>query len=172
MARKPDAPCSRCGKLLWGGSSSLPAGKRRCLPCRRIEPVPYKSKRKAPKLREPRTILPRGTRQQRGYDAAHDWHRARALEAFTPGDPCARCKGPMLASDPIDLDHADDRLSYLGLAHAWCNRSHRPEGTTRPEARHRPCAICGSRFRQHRREQRTCSRACGTIFRLQNRAMA
>lgn len=41
MARKPDVPCSRCGRLMWGGSSSLPAGQRTCHPCRRIERVPY-----------------------------------------------------------------------------------------------------------------------------------
>ena len=35
MPSKPDAPCSVCGTLLWGGSGSLPAGERTCQPCRR-----------------------------------------------------------------------------------------------------------------------------------------
>lgn len=36
MAKKPDTPCAGgCGRLLWGGSSSLPAGERTCRPCRR-----------------------------------------------------------------------------------------------------------------------------------------
>lgn len=35
MARKPDTPCSSCGKLLWGGTTSLPAGERTCQKCRR-----------------------------------------------------------------------------------------------------------------------------------------
>lgn len=35
MARTPDTPCSACGTMLWGGSTSLPAGKRTCLSCRR-----------------------------------------------------------------------------------------------------------------------------------------
>lgn len=35
MAKKPNVPCAGCGKLLWGGSSSLPAGQRMCQPCRR-----------------------------------------------------------------------------------------------------------------------------------------
>lgn len=34
MARKPDTPCAGCGKLLWGGSTSLPDGQRRCRDCR------------------------------------------------------------------------------------------------------------------------------------------
>jgi len=34
MARKPDTPCAGCGKLLWGGSTSLPAGRRTCRACR------------------------------------------------------------------------------------------------------------------------------------------
>lgn len=35
MPRNPDAPCAGgCGKLLWGGRDSLPAGARMCRPCR------------------------------------------------------------------------------------------------------------------------------------------
>ena len=34
MARKPDVPCAACGKLLWGGVTSLPAGQRKCRTCR------------------------------------------------------------------------------------------------------------------------------------------
>ncbi len=35
MARKPDLPCSICGKLMWSGTTSLPAGQATCQPCRR-----------------------------------------------------------------------------------------------------------------------------------------
>jgi hypothetical protein len=36
MAKKPDTPCAGgCGKLLWSGRTSLPAGQRRCRDCRR-----------------------------------------------------------------------------------------------------------------------------------------
>lgn len=34
MARNPDTPCSSCGKMLWGGSRSLPGGTRQCQDCR------------------------------------------------------------------------------------------------------------------------------------------
>lgn len=34
MARKPDTPCAGCGKMLWGGTTSLPPGQRTCRSCR------------------------------------------------------------------------------------------------------------------------------------------
>lgn len=36
MAKKPNVPCAKCGTLLWGSPTSLPAGLRTCLPCRRL----------------------------------------------------------------------------------------------------------------------------------------
>lgn len=39
MARKPDLPCADCGKLMWSGTGSLPAGMARCQPCRRLRPT-------------------------------------------------------------------------------------------------------------------------------------
>lgn len=38
MSRRADTPCSKCGRLLWGGTTSLPAGRRICQPCRRARP--------------------------------------------------------------------------------------------------------------------------------------
>lgn len=35
MSKRPDVPCASCGKLLYGGTTSLPAGQRTCCPCRR-----------------------------------------------------------------------------------------------------------------------------------------
>lgn len=41
MAKRPDTPCAgKCGTLLWGGTSSLPPGKRMCRPCRAARPKP------------------------------------------------------------------------------------------------------------------------------------
>ena len=34
MATKPHVPCAACGKLLYGGPSSLPPGERMCRGCR------------------------------------------------------------------------------------------------------------------------------------------
>lgn len=36
MPRKPDLPCADCGRLLWRGSTSLPEGRARCRPCRKV----------------------------------------------------------------------------------------------------------------------------------------
>lgn len=46
MPRRPDLPCADCGKLMWSGRSSLPAGKARCSECRRSEPAYRTGKRR------------------------------------------------------------------------------------------------------------------------------
>jgi hypothetical protein len=55
---------------------------------------------------------------------AHKALRKKLLAelARRPGQPCSRCGGPMYVSQLLDLDHTDDRRSYLGLAHRACNR--------------------------------------------------
>jgi hypothetical protein len=65
----------------------------------------------------------RGTRQQRGYDGAHNRLRAALVATYHPADPCARCRRP-LGPDPtvLDLGHTDDRTGYRGLEHRRCNR--------------------------------------------------
>jgi hypothetical protein len=69
----------------------------------------------------------RGTRQQRGYDAAHERLRTRwAPKVATGTVHCARCLGRITALDEWHLDHTDDRTGYLGPSHALCNTSHRP----------------------------------------------
>lgn len=160
-----------CGAWLWGGSTSLPPGQRMCRPCR--------SRRRAEQIaatppRPPRVLKRRGSPGERGYGPEHRAARALFLSRWTPGDPCARCFEPMLEGEPLDLDHADDRGAYLGLAHAECNRGHIPVGGRRPPASRRgrhPCPICGASFLPSR-GGRTCSRACGAEMRRRNAAAA
>lgn len=45
MSRKYDAPCADCGRLLRGSPTSLPAGRRRCHPCRRLRKSDTKQSR-------------------------------------------------------------------------------------------------------------------------------
>lgn len=45
MARRPDVPCAQCGRLLWGGTTSLPGGQRVCRPCRKIYGGPTRAGR-------------------------------------------------------------------------------------------------------------------------------
>ena len=69
----------------------------------------------------------RGTRQQRGYDTAHDQARAAAIATYDPADLCWRCRQP-LGSVPglLDLGHVDgDRSRHRGLEHRACNRGRR-----------------------------------------------
>lgn len=71
----------------------------------------------------------RGTRQQRGYDAAHMRERARwkpIVEAGTAA--CAKCGLPIPAAGPWDLGHTDDRRTWTGPEHVACNRGHRARG--------------------------------------------
>lgn len=71
----------------------------------------------------------RGSRQARGYDAAHD--RTRAMLATTGPLRCATCGAPL---DTFDLGHTPSRNGYIGPQCWACNRgdggrraSHNPE---------------------------------------------
>ena len=65
----------------------------------------------------------RGTRQERGYDAAHVRLRASWARKVASGRVnCARCGERISPLEPWDLDHTDDRAGYLGPSHRACNR--------------------------------------------------
>lgn len=68
----------------------------------------------------------------RGYGYPHQKLQAALLANWRPGDPCARCGGPMWHRwtvsrtgkriSAIHLDHDDrDRTRYRGLSHMKCN---------------------------------------------------
>jgi hypothetical protein len=99
MARA-SRPCVTpgCGALVTAGST-------RCSDCART----YEAKR--------------GSRQERGYGAAHKRERARWERRGVVGLTCPRCEQPILPGDDWDLDHTDDRRGYLGPSHARCNRA-------------------------------------------------
>lgn len=65
-----------------------------------------------------RKPLPSSTK--RGYGQAHR-RKVAAERPLQVGRPCVRCGYPMLAGQPIQLDHTDDRQSYLGWSHRRCN---------------------------------------------------
>jgi hypothetical protein len=67
--------------------------------------------------------MPRAT-VANGYGAAHKRLRRQwASRVAAGGVDCARCGQPIVPGSPWDLDHSDDRSSYLGASHRSCNRS-------------------------------------------------
>jgi hypothetical protein len=175
--------CADCGTEMAKVAKSLPQGRARCHTCRRADPR-YKSQRAAPLGHRacrrcgqtfdrqvkgqmlcwnpcrPRLSgsNPRASTSERGYGAAHAKARREALAGFKPGDPCARCRGPMLDGQALDLDHNDDRTGYLGLSHASCNRS--STGRLDCVRREAVCDHCGLTYRTRYRDQRFCSVPC------------
>lgn len=81
-----------------------------------------------------------GKTSQRGYGPQHQALRSRLLNAWRPGQPCARCGQPMnyrwtLDSrgrqvSAIDLGHNDQRTGWTGLEHRACNRRDGQRKTT------------------------------------------
>jgi hypothetical protein len=55
------------------------------------------------------------------YGGRHQSMRKKMLP-FAVGSKCVRCGLPIGPGQPIDLDHADDGVSWLGWSHAKCNR--------------------------------------------------
>lgn len=74
----------------------------------------------------------RGTRQERGYDAAHDKLRARwARKVATGSVICWRCGVRIGVLDEWHLGHCDDdRSIYHGPEHAAGNLAHTRGGCT------------------------------------------
>jgi hypothetical protein len=65
---------------------------------------------------------PRLSTSRRGYGSSHQ--AARRLEPLVASGlaVCSRCGERIEAGAPFDLDHSDDRSSYLGPSHVSCNR--------------------------------------------------
>lgn len=66
----------------------------------------------------------RGSRQERGYDTAHDnLRRQWAPLVATGAVKCWRCTQPIKPGQPWDLGHDDqDRTKHRGPEHTACNR--------------------------------------------------
>ena len=68
----------------------------------------------------------RGSREERGYGAAHRRTRATWQARMDAGETirCWRCTEPITYGEPWDLGHDDhDRSITHGPEHAHCNRS-------------------------------------------------
>lgn len=121
MARRPDTPCADCGKLLWSGTTSLPAGQRRCRACRRARSgrtpgVCTHCGGPAPKNR--RTCSEACARARRAEGA-------RKLSALSvrPG-PCDKCGVTTTRSGNQNGRYCQPCADALRAAH-WVNKNHR-----------------------------------------------
>jgi hypothetical protein len=57
-----------------------------------------------------------------GWGSEHQKARKAAAARHNPHDPCTRCRQPLGPMGRwLHYDHTDDRLGYLGFAHARCN---------------------------------------------------
>jgi hypothetical protein len=56
------------------------------------------------------------------YGGQHQAVR-RAMLPYAVGSPCARCGRVIGSGQLVDLDHADDGVTYLGWSHPHCNRA-------------------------------------------------
>ena len=98
--------CTRCKAIYDPRTTGARAG--RCPTCSRIHD------------RE------RGSREERGYGAAHRHARAAYQARMDAGEAirCWRCAKPIANGEPWDLGHDDhDRNITRGPEHATCNRS-------------------------------------------------
>lgn len=157
MSRKPDVPCAACGKLLWGGSSSLPPGQRMCRPCKAAHPrqgplrpgpprsceccgAAYMSRK-----RQVRTCSPSCGQKMR---AKREGHLGRAPRA------CEVC------GDGYKPTYPDQRT--CGRACGKKVRQSPPKTTGWPSTRVdiRDCGHCGKVF-VARRGRKYCSEECG-----------
>jgi DNA-directed RNA polymerase subunit RPC12/RpoP len=153
---KPTSPrCRQCDTLM---AFSPNPDRATCHPCRRKRNEEARAEIRS----NPRAIPYRKrSTSARGYGYEHQKARREFLAAFEVGDPCVRCDDPILDITDVHLDHADDRSTYLGLAHSWCNvaAGARRGGAPR-RLRDRVCDGCGLTFHPKQRSQWLCSRAC------------
>lgn len=78
---------------------------------------------------------PRKKTSERGYGTRHQELRRLVAKRVRAGtEACARCGLPIQPDEPFDLDHSDDRKTYLGPSHSRCNRAKKdPVPAMRPK---------------------------------------
>lgn len=153
MPRVPDLPCADCGKLMWSGTTSLPEGKARCLPCRRAKPT----------IRSPKVV---GSRDCLGCGVSFAISRHTSPKRYCSRS-CANSKGNPEASrqgrtcevcgDSYKANHAGQRTCGRECG-VVMKQAASPGKTWRvyfPE-----CEQCAQMFTSRNSRQRLCSAQC------------
>lgn len=132
MTRNPDLPCADCGKLMARGRGSLPAGRARCHPCRRVA----------------RGLLP--TQKVNDFLVGRSALEAKRLPA------CSHCSGPI---DPASrrwkycsqqcLDTVRVKRGFSKVPKSTSSRGYgslhqRKRSELLPLAYGTPCHLCGA----------------------------
>jgi hypothetical protein len=109
--------CERCGAPATSSRHML------CDSCRAIADLRAGELARARKRRQ--ALLKPRTSSDRGYGRQeHRKLRARLARQVSSGTAvCVRCGGVIRPGEAWDLDHSDDRTTYLGTSHSTCNRS-------------------------------------------------
>lgn len=100
--------------------------KRFCIGCKRLYDRDLTGTQRCPACQPAATAArnARGNTTRRGYGSQHQALRKQLLDAFEPGQPCARCGKPIMRKDDAQLGHRDGQRGYRGLEHTLCNESH------------------------------------------------
>lgn len=149
MAKKPDTPCTGCGKLLWsGGNGSLPAGQRKCRDCRR-------SSRAAP---QPKPILAVCTCIGCGTQFVPHVHGQRRCKKGCSKQGSRAVRNCEICGHTYRPTHGGQRT--CGRACGWMLR----QRSWPASSVHFPvCFACGVLFAARRVDARYCSTQCRRV---------
>lgn len=146
MPRQRDTPCSRCGTLLWSGSTSLPAAERVCRPCRKIQSGPCR--------RRSTSAVTYALKPKACARCACDYTPTAAnqkcCEACRTSRACCTC------GESFRPHRRQQETCSLSCAQA------RRHGDA---SRRAICEVCGTIYVGSHAEQRTCGRSCGVQLR-------
>lgn len=157
MAKKPNVPCAGCGKLLWGGSTSLPAGQRLCRECRRSVHEPAPSVQRCGKCK---LALPIGAFAASSHGRAGGWCRACFAAYHHARNQQARAGGRALHACTDCGQHTDRGATAYGRFCEACAIARRRTRDSRKVSKRRTVLRVTDITAEFERGLRRNARAC------------
>jgi hypothetical protein len=168
VPRKPDEPCSKCGKLLWRGTGCRPVDQRICRECRTAgsghAPAEYLATciechgQFTARVKTAKVCSVQCRRKRDTRHSAYAYYGKRP-PADQPVPPPQALRAPQRTCEQCGGEYKIKNVQqrFCGLS---CATKHRHQQT--PVAA-RECEICSKPLPPHAgRRQRTCSRTCST----------